>query len=333
MKPTFISGLLCLLVAGCSTLPEPRFGSMLDKSSMKFRVKLEGKGKIIVAQKLTGLRRCEDLKKLFTVKIREESNSTASPVTVTSSCTYLKSTLAAVSQNGLNPGSYVVEVSRKESGRSFDKNPLLQAKYDDPDFNSGGDYTVDGAKDLVAGQSLKGNVDYAQGNSTHWVRLKGKNTTVALTLVLNKDAKEVQAQVFDLPLGQEYPKLVGVLQPKGRRTFKLKEDNLVVRVSAKNSSAKGEYTLMRSDASGSGRALNIPVLDCYQVGEGSIVLLTKVEGMKVNDMITVFGKTPGGAQATLGHCQVNSIVDAQASCKMDSIPDQNYIEYRAEARL
>jgi len=338
MNQLLINGMVVVFsfaLASCGSLPAARVGSTLDSGNTKVKVSMGGRGLLFVAQKLSGKADCESLKRTLSVSITEDG--VGNPVVTTSVCDFIKGNLVVSSKSPVAKGEYTISIKRIND-RAYKDNPGVYAKYEDPDFAGGPDYLVDGARELTTGQSLKGGVSYPNGNTTEWIRLKGRNVSAGLTLLLTGDAKDVKAEIYDTGVDAKTLTLVGTLQPKKKRMVRVRNSNMLVKISAKPYTGAGEYALVRADAGSAGttsvsRGVKIPVIDCYQVGDNnSIVLLQAVAGVKVNDEVSVFGRNAGGETVAIGNCQVTSIVGSQASCKMDGAVT-GYVEYHAEGRI
>ncbi len=320
--------------SGCGSLPAARVGSTLDSGNTKVKIAMGSKGLIFVAQKLSGKADCDSLKRSLSVSISEDG--IGKNVTTNSVCDFIKGNLVVSSKVAVNKGDYTINIKRIND-RAFKDNPQVYAKYEDPDFAGGSSYLVDGAKELTTGQALKGGVSYPNGNATEWIRLKGRNVGAGLTFILAPEAKDIKAELYDTGLDGKALKLVGTLTPKKKKIVRVSNSNMLVKVSAKPYGGAGEYSLVRADQGSAGttsvaRGLKIPVIDCYQVGDNnSVVLLQAVNGVKVNDEVSVFGrKSSGGETVAIGSCQVTSIVGTQASCKMEGSVT-GYVEYHAES--
>ncbi len=321
-----------VIMGGCAT-QSAKIGTPLESSNTKVKFSLDSPGTILVAQKVGPKADCDSLKRRISVSMSKQGNGTNVPTTV--SCDFLKGNLVVTSKTLQPKGDYSIGIRRTDV-KGFKENPVIYAKYEDPDFSGGADSLVDGAKELVTGQSIKGAVSYPAGNSTEWVRLKGKNASVGLTLVWGPEAKDVKAEVYDATA--KTPKLMTVLANKKKRMVPLRNSNVLVKITAKAYGGTGQYSLIRADAGALGttsvaRGFAIPVIDCYQVGDNnSVVLLQAVTGVKVNDEVSVFGRKTSGENVTIGSCQVTSIVGSQASCKMDR-DVTGFVEYHAEGRI
>jgi hypothetical protein len=327
-----------LALAGCGSPPPAnvKVGDELESGTMTFLFTLASKGQLYILQKITQQDNCPKLRERLYASVRPESGGNRVPAERV--CDKDAGGIAITTKTSLPKGNYYVEVKRDESSQ-FDGKPVVWARYEDPSFNSGPDSLIDGAKELAPGGSVKGTVSYATGNPTTWIRLKGRNIKTGLTLIQNPDAKGVIVQLYEVSAPGKAPKLVAALASKKKRMVKIKDDNVLVKVTARSLDGQGEYSLVRSDAAvvagakAEGPMVNVPVIDCYRVGEhSSIVLLQSVAGMKVNDPISVYGKKMTGESVALGSCSVTSIVGGQASCKMDEAVANGFVEYRAEGR-
>jgi len=331
MKYSIGIGIL-LVGVGCSSLSEYKMGEVLPSADETFKLKLDSKGRIFVSQRLSAKGRpvCEKLKADLSVSIKRESDG--EKIAVEESCTFLPGRLVAIAKDNAAKGEYMIALSRGGKADLYDAKPFLGAKYVDPEFNSGTDYVVDGATELPKGQSAKGIIAYANGNRTDWIRLKGKNARVGLTLLENADAREVGAEVYKILKGGGRPVRIATLLPKKKRSFQVTADDLLVKLTAESYEGAMSYSLLRSDEAG-GKKINIPVVDCYPVDEdSSIVLLGKADAVKVGDEITVFGKTTAGERVTVGTCQITSLSENGASCRMAARLRQTYLEFRAEGK-
>lgn len=327
---------LSLSLVGCSSLSEHKLGETVSKGS-KVKVKLEGKGQIFVSQAVSAKTRCLGLRGALEVSVRGEPGTP--PIALTTTCELVKGQYSVITKEMLQPGNYSVQVSNGENGRYLLGKPMVAARLEDPDFNSGADFIVHGAKDLPSGQVAKGLISYPTGNATDWIKISGKGGAVALTFLDGSDNKELTAQVFDMSRGAKAPRLIGVLSHKKTRTFPLKSDNLYVRVK-ESGYGDGNYSLIRGDSaaaavsgSGGGGGVKLSVIDCYQVSEGeSVVLLEAGEGLKVQDEVVVFGKKTSGELEPLGECEVTAVQAGQASCRMGNQVGTQYTEFRAIAK-
>lgn len=335
LNSTVICGVAVALI-GCTSLKEQKLGENLKKSETKVRVKLLGAGQIFVAQKFQPRVKCQSLFNALSVSVQGEAGTR--PVTMQPTCDFLKGNLVYISKEMQKPGTFMVQVTKKsESARLLTGQPMVAAKFEDADFNSGADFIVQGAKDLAAGQIAKGFITYPEGNMTDWIKVAGKNGATSLTLVDGSDNKDLVVQVYDMSRGPRAPRRLGSLTHKKTRTFPMKSDNLYVRVKGEGYSAEGAYSIIRGDAAsvavsagGGGGGGRLSVIDCYRVGDGeSVVLLEASEGLKVSDEIVVFGRAVTGELQQLGECEVTAVQSGQASCRMSGQVDNRFTEYRA----
>lgn len=330
-----VSSLVLGVLTGCATLSEQKLGEPLKKNVTKVRIKLEGSGQVFVSQKYAARVKCPTIYNSLSVSVQGEAGTR--PVTMQPNCEFIKGSLVYISKEVLKPGSFTVQITRNDSAKLLTGQPLVAAKFEDPDFNSGADFIVQGAKELPAGQIAKGFITYPGGNMTDWIKVTGKNGATSLTLVDGSDNKDLVVQVYDMSRGPRAPRLLGSLTHKKTRTFPLKSDNLYVRVKGDGYAAEGAYSVIRGDsgaaavASGGGQgASRLSVIDCYRVGDNeSVVLLEANEGLKVSDEVVVFGKAVSGEMQQLGDCEITAVQSGQASCRMSGQVDNRYTEYRA----
>lgn len=337
-KISVVAGAVLLLSAGCASVSNHKLGSPLKSAAGKVQINLESKGQIFASHKLAPKAKCATLKKAMTVSVRGEAGTP--PVVMTMSCELIKNNLTFVSREMLRPGNYSVQITKGDGAKFLLDKPVVGARYEDPDFNSGADYMSDGAKDLPSGQVAKGYVSYGTGNATDWVKVSGKGA-VALTLVDGSEEHDLIAQVFDLGRGARNPRFLGNLSHKKTRAFAAKGDKLYVRIKATPFTGEGNYSLIRGDsalggaaAAGGGGGAKLSVIDCYQVSEDeSVVLLEAGEALKAQDAVVVFGRAgQGGELVQLGDCEVTNVSGTQASCRMSGAVDSKYTEFRAVAK-
>jgi len=324
---------LALGIAGCATLSDHKLGEPIGRGQNKVRVKLEGKGQIFVAQRYLPKAKCALLKRALNVSVQGEAGTP--PVVMIPNCEMLKGQYAILSKEVLQPGTYTVQITKGEGAKLLLEKPLVSARLEDPDFNSGADFIAQGAKELPVGQVAKGFVSYANGNQTDWIKVPGKGGAVSLTLVDGSEKKNITAQVYDLSRGARAPRLMGSLGHKKTRSFPLKSDNLYVKLKSETYSGEGNYSLIRGDSAPSVAAVvsggkKLSVIDCYQVAEGeSVVLLEANESLKVQDEVIVFGKSSSGEIQQLGECEVTNVQAGQASCRMSGRVDSRFTDFRA----
>jgi hypothetical protein len=329
-------GLVVIGLAGCGSTPTLKVGSLLENPRMNFKATLPAPGKLFIAQKIEGKKPgCDEMKTSLSVTMRKDGDNKV--LNTIYDCKLMPGNIVAITKDNVGKGDYAIRVERALKPQ-FKEKPQVLARYADPDFNAGPEYLIDGAKELAAGQAFKGVVSYPQGATTQWVRLKGKSARVGLTLIQGPEARDLTVQVYENSPSSKGVTLVATLLPKKKKMLSLKEDNLLVKISAKAYAGSGEFSLVRSDGEaakgGAGAGVSIPVVDCYQVSESaSVVLLESGKGgLKVNDEVRVFGKKTSGENIALGNCQVTSIVGTQASCRLDEAVGAGFVEYHAEAK-
>jgi hypothetical protein len=337
-----LSACLLLSLLNCSSVPTVTLPYVLDTPSTKAKVVLDSEARIIVGQPVKRGATCEKVKSSVSSSVVNENKN--EKVLMKLSCTDVRGAVALISPV-LQKGNYLVEVKGGDEPL-FSDTPSIVLRYPDPDFRSGADQEMEGAKELLANQTMKGVANYSGGVSTQWVHLKGKKGNVSLTFFEEGDGgRWLNAQVFSVASDGASPKLVGILLPKKKRDFKIEDDNLFVKVSAREFGGERKYSLLRHDSAGKGKGGGsgagfvgtgprsvVGVIDVYPVGDSSAVVLLKVTStLKLNDEVAIFGKKIDGNSVSLGKCTVTGISDGQASCHLEEASLTNIVEYRAEA--
>jgi len=322
------AGLVAMWIVGCASTPNE---IPIEMTSDATKIKLLSRGNIVVAQKVTsGPENCKKFTQNLKIELRKEGVKGVIPMAV--NCALKKGKFYVQSQAALAPGNYRVSVIR-ESMRWFTGDPTIYARYLNADFKSETDYMPEGATPLEPNQAVKSKTNYNKGDKSDWVRLNGKDTGVTLTFVPDDNDDDITAGVYWYSEAHNAPQLMGMLQPGKRRSFKIDQDDLYVRVAGGEFSGELEYTLLRRDTSG-GKKSQLSVLDCYRVSDSSsLVLLQAVSGMKVSDHVMISGKTADGGSRTLGKCVVTSISDNQANCKLERPYSADIVEYKAEGLI
>jgi hypothetical protein len=325
---------LCLGLEGCGSIPTVPLPFVLDKPSTKASVVLDSDAQIVLGQPIKRGQSCDKVKAKLSGSVTNVKKD--EKVELKLSCTEVKGAVVLIS-SVLSKGTYLVAVQGGEEP-IFSDTPSIVLRYPDPDFKSGADQELEGAKELVANQTIKGVENYSSGVSTQWVHLKGKKGTLSLTFFEEGDGRWLNAEVYAQAGDGKKPRLLGILLPKRKRDFKINEDNLFVKVTAREFGAERKYSLLRFDGKAGtgpngkgGTRVSVAVIDCYPVGDSSAVVLLKASSaVKLNEEISIFGKKSDGASVSLGKCTVTGISQGQASCRLEEASLSNIVEYRAE---
>jgi hypothetical protein len=318
-----------VLFAGCSSMPEVKLGSEMTKREVK--IKLAASAQVIVLQPLSlkGAT-CEKAKEAFQVEVRSET--TSDRYETRENCGLLKNQVAFTTKKLLPEGAYRIIFKQTAKVKVDEVKPSVYARYEDADFNSGTDFVLEGAKEFAEGTPVKGVISYPEGNATDWYRLKGKNQMVTLTYLENA-ANDIHAQVYEAADGGK-ARLIANLEPKQRKSFKVANDNILVKVSAKSFMGKGAYSLLRLDKAGGGSlGEKLAVIDCYQISDNqAAVLLKATDTVKMNDAITVYAKKATGESQSIGECNVEAVAEGQASCTLNTKVSSDFVEFFARKR-
>ncbi|MBI4403825.1 MAG: hypothetical protein HY537_06680 [Deltaproteobacteria bacterium] len=329
MQKRISACVLLFFISGCSSLTTVQLPRVFDDRDDKFLVKLAASGQIIVRQKFPEKAKpCEAYKINFKVEIKKAKGSR---IPVRYVCTFLPGNLVAMSSGMLPKGEYEVRGVNISGPMPFKETPVLSVRYLDPDFGSGTDQDFGGAVELGENATVKGAVNYADGNTTNWIRAKGKGTML-LDFIDPSENHDLKALVFSF--SKETGSLVPIsaLRHKGPRRMRTTGE-VLIKVVGPAYEGERSYSVSRRDLQAT-KKVRIPVIDCYPLdGASSIVLLGGAEGLKANDEVSVLGKKATGENVSLGACKVISIEGSQASCRLDRLPPENILEYRAEAAV
>lgn len=328
--PLFLGGVTLLALAACSSSGPVKLPSLREKDE-KFKARLESDGELVVRQKLKSASvSCAAAGKQLEAEARGEGGR----VKMTPDCRLFPGYLALKPVKRMGKGDYSIKLSpQSDAWRYLAGKPEIVVKYKNPEFASDADQVPAGAKALPENQQVKDKVNASTGDQSDWIQLMGKDSQVALTLLVTDEKSGIKGLVYQQLKGEGDPRYVGRLMPGKRRTMRLSESNLFVRLVGDTYGDEVEYTLLRKDQPVT-KLVRLPVVDSYRVsGAASVLLLQAVDGLKVKDEVRVSGRTDEGGLVPLGSCRVTSIDQGQAACRLDAIPDQAIAEYRAEIRV
>lgn len=322
--------LLCLGGVGCSTTQQIQAPFTLDKLTDRAKINLETPAQIVVTQKVKGsVKNCQTLKNHLKVRIKSVKTEK------------YQETATGCPENGIMiletkkeqpKGLYMIDVSLEPADALIEA-PTIAVRYPNPDFKSGPDQLPSGAKDLAQNQSIKGAVNYSAGMTTTWFKLKGKKSNVALTLLGDGDANDLNAQVYQFTESAKTPSLIGRLYPRRKDEFKLGENDVYVKITGNEFSGEQKFSLVRRDIIAV-RKVRVNVIDVYSINDAtSVALLKPSSALKVDSEVSLFGKRSTGETVSVGKCTVTSVGEAQVSCHLDQPKPTNMVEYRAETNV
>lgn len=332
LLPAFVGSLVLIALAACASqpvrLPSER------KEDEKFTARLESDGELVIRQRLkSATTPCAGAAKALFIEARKKGDG-GGKVAYRSDCSLFTGYLAFRPQKTMGKGDYAFTLDEKSDGYRFliDK-PEIVVKYKNPEFASDTDQIPAGAKALAENQQVKDKVNASTGDQSDWVQVMGKDSQVQLTLLVPNPNGGMKGLLYQQLKGEGDPHFIGKLLPGKRRTVRVVDGNIFVRLVGDTYGDEVEYTLLRKDSAVT-RVVRLAVVDSYRVsGTASVLLLTAVDGLKVKDEVRVSGKTDEGNLVPLGACRVTTIEGGQAACRLEAVPDSTIAEFKAEARL
>lgn len=286
-------------------------------------LKLASPGHILVEQTFRNKREtCRSVRDALAVSIK---GKTAVALSVT--CDEAAGTLVTQTKSVLPVGEYSISLP-KYRRRYSPKPARLSVRYANADFASSEDKVALGAEGLEPNSKAKGEVHYHAGDQTDWVRLKGKNASVSLLFVPSGEG--AKAEVFTALPGGSGERKLGELTSSKPRSFGIHNDDLLVRIQARERSGATSYSILRRDSEAVRRA-RVQVVDCYPIGSGmGVAVLKVVEGVQVGDAVVISASNAEAKRRTLGKCTVTSVNGADASCELPYSDTADWVDFRAE---
>jgi len=192
-------------VLGCGIF-ETRYAKLPTNQSTtntEMNIKMEGTGALFVKYSIKPIKTtCTKTTQNASVAIRKSDSMKFE--SLKSTCDLKSKSLVFFSDSKVKKGTYVLKIETKVDG-IFKSSPVVSVKYRNANLKGGSSQFAEGAQPVEANQAIKGLVDYSGGKATQWYQLKGSNTMVALSMIVEEDAENVSVKVYRNGVTQKSP--------------------------------------------------------------------------------------------------------------------------------